>query len=433
MDTEIKEKMVQIADGIKAVQEKVTGLESQYNGIDQDGIKKASADAAKGLEELQALKAKIKADELMDRLFSMEQAIVEASAGGSGKSETAPQHKQAFYSYLRKGAPIPPETIQAYCEDVAHKTLLHTDEQKIAAYVKDLVEGSNPDGGYFITPERSSMIMRRIFETSPVRTVANVVTTSSNSMEFIIDDDEPDAGWVGEVEARSDTDTPQVGLKTIVVHEVYAQPRASQRMLDDAGFDLEGWLQGKVTRKFGRLENTAFVTGNGSKKPKGFLSYPAWAVAGTYERDALEQITSTGTAGALDEADDLISLQCSLIEDYQMEAVWGMTRETFCDVIKLKDTDGQYLLNPRVLYEGAEKILLGKPVVIMQDMPEVAAAALAVVYGNFMEGYTIVDRFGVRVLRDPYTSKPYVRFYSTKRVGGDVTNYEAIKILKIKS
>lgn len=429
--TELKEKMTQIADGIDVVQKKVKDLETRYDGLDLEVINKAAADAAKGLEDIQALNQKIKADELMDRLFSMEQAIV--SNEKKGGNETAPEHKQAFYSYLRKGTTIPPETIQAYCDSVARKTILHADEQKVAAYVKDLVEGSNPDGGYFITPERSAQIIARVFETSPVRSVANVTTTSSNSMEFVIDDDEADAGWVGEVEARTDTGTPQIGLLTIPVHEIYAMPPASQRMLDDAGFDIEGWLQGKVTRRFSRIENTAFVTGNGNKKPKGFLSYDAWAVAGTYERDALEQITSTGTAGALDESDDLITLQCSLIEDYQMDAVWAMNRETFCDVMKLKDTAGQYLLNPMVLREGADKILLGKPVIIMADMPDVAANALSVAYGDFGVGYTIVDRFGVRVLRDPYTNKPFVRFYSTKRVGGAVSNFESIKIMKIKA
>lgn len=429
-DQVLQEKMESIAKGIITVQEKVTALEKKYDGVDLAVIAKAGADAAKGLEELQALRQKIKADELMERLFSMEQAIVGQGAGKA--KETAPQHKQAFYNYLRRGSTIPAETIKAYCDDVARKTLINADETKVAAYAKDLFEGSNPDGGYFITPERSAQIIRRVFETSPMRTIANIVTTSSNSWEMIIDDQEPDAGWVGEVDSRTDTTTPKIGLKTIPVHEVYSQPRATTHALDDVGFDLEGWLQGKVTGKFSRLENTSFVVGNGSKKPRGFLTYAAWASAGVYERDALEQITSTGTSAKLDESDDLISLQGALIEDYQMDAVFVMSRGTFVDCMKLKDTDGQYLLNPRMMFEGADRILLGKPVVIMSDMPTVAANALSVAYGNFGEGYTIVDRFGIRVLRDPYTAKPYVRFYSTKRVGGDVTNFESIKILKIK-
>lgn len=431
-DTEVLQKtMDKVSEGIVAVQEKVTSLEKQYDGLDLDAMTKGAEDAAKGLEAIQQLEQKIKADELMDRMFAMEKAIVDKDK--SEPNETSAEHKAAFYAYLRKGAPIPVEVVESYCKSVAEKTIKHADEAKVAAYVKDLVEGSNPDGGFFITPERSTQIIRRVFETSPVRLVANVVTTSSNSIEFVIDDDEAACGWVGEVEDRDDTDTPQVSLLTIPVHELYAQPKATQRMLDDAGFDLEGWLQGKVTRKFSRTENTAFVLGDGSKKPKGFLAYDAWTTAGTYQRDAIEQVAATGTAGALDEAEDLITLQNTLIDDYQMSAVFAGTRETFSDIMKMTDTVGQFLINPFMLKEGTDRILLSKRFIVMQDMPEVAANALSVVYGDFGEGYTVVDRFGVRVLRDPYTSKPYVKFYSTKRTGGAVTNFEALKILKINA
>jgi len=431
MPEKLEKKIDKVVEGIVAVQEKVTSLAKQYDGLDLDAMTKAAEDAAKGFEAIQALKQEIKADELMDRLFAMETAIVDN--GPKKVGATTPEHKASFYAYLRKGVQIPVDVVQAYCEDVARKTLLHADEIKIAAYVKDLVEGSNPDGGFFITPERSTQIIKRVFETSPLRLVANVTTTSSNSMEFVLDDDEADAGWVGEVETRADTDTPQIGLLTIPVHELYAQPKATQRMLDDAGFDLEGWLQDKVTRKFSRLENTAGVLGDGAKKWKGFLAYAAWAAAGVYQRDAVEQIAATGTAGSLDEPNDLINLQNQLIDDYQMSAVFAMNRGTFSDIMQLQGTNGDYLLNPFMLKEGTDRILLSKRVIIMADMPDVANNALAVTYGDFGEGYTIVDRFGVRVLRDPYTSKPYVKFYSTKRSGGAVTNFEALKILKINA
>jgi HK97 family phage major capsid protein len=420
-----------IADGIKAVQEKVTSLEKQYDGLDLDAMTKASNDAAAGLEAVQQLEQKLKADELVTRLFAIEKAIADGPKTTSG--EINPEYKASLYGYLRKGKDISPEAIEAFCEDVAKKTLHHTDDVKIKAYTKDLVEGSNADGGFFITPERSSNIIKRVFETSPVRLVANVVTTSSTSIEMVIDDDEADCGWVGEIEDRPVTPTPKVGLLTIPVHEIYAMPKATQSMLDDVGFDVEGWLQGKVTRKISRTSNTAFVVGNGSKKPRGFLALPAWASAGVYQRGAIEQITTTGTSALLDEADDLITLQNSLHEDYQMGAVFAGTRATFSAIMKLKDTDGQYLLNPNVLKEGDNRILLGKRYIVMADIPTIAASALALVYGNFAEGYTIVDRYGIRVLRDPYTSKPYVKFYTTQRLGGDVTNFEALKILKIKA
>jgi len=431
-DTEVLEKKLSdIADGIKEVQARTENLEKKHDGLDVDVLKKAQEDATKGLEAIQSLEQKLKADELVDRLFAMEKTLADNHA--TNQDGTTDEHKAAFYGYLRKGTAVPQEVVEAYCKSVAEKSIIHGNSEKMAAFTKDMVEGSNPDGGYFITPERSTQIIKRVFETSPMRLVANVTTTASSSIEFVIDDDEASAGWVGETQDRPDTDTPQIGLKTIVAHELYAQPKATQRMLDDAGFDLEGWLQGKVTRKFSRLENTSFVVGDGSKKPKGFLALPAWAVAGTYERDALEHIVATGTAGSLNKADDVIDLQNSLIDDYQNSAVFTGTRETFGDIMKLKDTQGRYLLNSAILREGVERMLLGKRFIVMQDMPEVAANALALGYGDFGEGYTIVDRFGVRVLRDPYTSKPYIKFYTTKRTGGDVTNFEAIKVLKINA
>jgi len=429
--TTIEKAVDDITAGVKAVQEKMDSLEKKYDGLDVQVSKDVADVTAKNLEDLQKLKQEIKADEMLERMKALEAEIVKGNAGIG--AEITPAHEQEFYKYLRKGVHVPVEVVQVYCEGVAQKSFIHADESKIAAYTKDLVEGSNPAGGYFITPERSTQIMKRVFETSPMRSIANTVTTSSDSIEMIIDDDEVDCGWVGETESRAGTTTPEIGLLTIPVHELYAKPKASQRLLDDVGFDVEGWLQGKTTAKFSRTENTSFVTGNGSKKAKGFLAYAAWGAAGVYQRDALEQLVSTGTAGTVDEADDFITLQNMLIEEYQASAVFAMTRSSMADVMKLKDSQGRYLLDPHIFKDGTDKILLNKPVVIMADMPEVVANSLSVAYGDFGEGYTIVDRFGIRVLRDPYSAKPNVEFYSTKRVGGAVTNFESIKIMKTKA
>jgi HK97 family phage major capsid protein len=222
-------------------------------------------------------------------------------------------------------------------------------------------------------------------------------------------------------------------MVTIPTHEQYAQPVATQKMLDDATFNVETWISGKVTSKFSRTENTAFVTGDGVKKPTGFLAYADWATAGTYERNALET-RETGTASTI-KADDLIDLQTDLIEYYQAGASWVMARKTWAEIMKLKDAvDGNYLLNPAMMFQGSLGLqLLGKPVTLFADMPTIADAAIPLAYGDFGEGYTILDRIGIRVLRDPYTAKGKVKFYTTKRVGGKVTNYQAIKRLKIKS
>ena len=284
-------------------------------------------------------------------------------------------------------------------------------------------------GGYFITPDRMTAFKARIFETSPLRSYASVQTTSSSSVEWILDDNESDCGWVGEVQARPNTNTAQIGLLTIPVHEIYANPKATQTMLDDAGFNLEQYINNKGVDKISRTENTSFVLGNGSKKPKGFLDYSAWASAGVYERDKVEQIAGTDTTNGID-SDDLIMLQNSLHEEYQAGAVFAMSRVSFATVLKMKGTDGHYMLDRQMLLHGADKMVLGKKVIILADLPDIASNSLSIVYGNFSEGYTIVDRIGIRVLRDPYSAKPYIQFYMTKRVGGGVTNFEALKIMK---
>lgn len=430
-EKEVIKKLGEIGDQIKHVQDTNDRLQKKYDGLDATNIKENAEKAAQALEELQALQRKVDTLDYKDRLDAIELAIAKRNDGGK-VDDTA--YRKAMMAYLRKGHAIPDDVLEIMCKSQVELELLGVgDPDRVDYLKKDLVAASGPDGGYFVLPDRASTISTRMYETSPLRPLCNVATTTSDVWEQVLDDDEFASGWVGEVESRPSTATSEIGLVKIPVHEGYANPRATQKMLDDAGFDIEAWLNGKVSRKLGRQENTAFVVGDGSKKPKGFLSYAAWASAGVYERDKVEQVTATGTAGTLDEADDLINLQNTLYEEYQAGASWGMRRQTFTSVMQLKDTQGQYLLNPRILKEGSDKMLLGKNVTFMTDMPAVAANALAVVYADWMEFYTIVDRLGIRVLRDPYSSKPYVLFYTIKRVGGAVTNFQAGKILKINA
>jgi HK97 family phage major capsid protein len=274
-------------------------------------------------------------------------------------------------------------------------------------------------------------MITRIFETSPMRNSAAIESITGDVLDILIDDNELTAGgWVAETGSRGQTGTADVGLKSIAVHEQFAQPAATQRMLDDAGFDIEGWLSRKVTSKMSRDENTAFVIGDGVGKPRGWLTYPAWAAAGVYERGAVEQIVGGAAAGNVN-GDDFKKTQNSMIEEYNNGASWYMKRNSFENVITLKDTAGEYIFRTRFLAERDALTLLGKPVVFMNDMPDVAAGSLSYAYANFSMGYTIVDRMGFRVIRDEVTAKPNVLFYTTKRTGGDVSNYESIKILKV--
>lgn len=294
---------------------------------------------------------------------------------------------------------------------------------------KAMSVNSDPDGGYLVTPDTSGRIQKRIYETSPLRQVATVVTISTDAIEGIIDIDETDCEWTAEPSAGTSGKTPQLGKYRIPVHEMATRPKVTQKLLEDASFDPAAWLSAKVGDKMGRFENNAFVNGNGVTKPHGFLNYPVGVTKNT-KWGTIEQI-NLGSAATLN-ADGLINLQFSLKEYYRNQAKWGFSRLTHAAVRLLKDAQGRYYWQPN--YEaGLPPSLLGSPIVELNDMPDVAANALAVVYADWANFYTIVDRMGVSVLVDPYTSKPYTEFYSRKRVGGDVTNFEAGKIGKISA
>ena len=288
---------------------------------------------------------------------------------------------------------------------------------------KALAVGSDPDGGYWVTPEVGRMVTGKIFESSPVRQSAAVQTIGSASLEIPIDDDEAAAVWVSETEARAETATPKIRKKEIVAHEMSAEPRSTQKLLDDANVNVEEWLAGKVASKFARTEATAFVNGTGVGQPRGILTYPAGTASGQ-----IEQVNS-GSASTLT-GDGLIDLVAAVKAPYLDGAVWMMKRSTAAVAQKLKDGQGNYLWQESLI-AGQPSRLLGHSVVYADDVPAVAADALAIIFGNFRAAYTIVDRFGIRVLRDPFTSKPWIKFYTTKRVGGDVVNFEALKIQKI--
>lgn len=372
--------------------------------------------------------------------------------GVAEENSAIAKYKNDFAKYLRKGVTPTSDAINEIAHEVVTKSISGADEVvlKNAVYnmvneqgtedgkgfyifpeVKTMTTGSNPDGGYLVQPDRrTDVVVTRIFETSPMRAISDIITTGTNEVEIVIDDNEATSGgWVGEVTAPTDTATAQVGLLKIAVHEQFAMPKVTQKMLDDSYFDIEAWLAAKTNDKLVRTENTAFVSGDGANKPKGFLAYSAWAAAGTYERNKLEQINS-GTS-AVFTADGLRNLQGSLLEAYQANAVFLTKRDSFTAISLLKDGTGRYLLNERLLAEGVDVRLLGKKLLFADDMQAAAADSLSVAYGDFGVGYTIVDRMGLRVLRDPYTSKPFIKFYTTKRVGGAVTNYQAIKIQKL--
>ncbi|TAE34231.1 MAG: phage major capsid protein [Alphaproteobacteria bacterium] len=312
------------------------------------------------------------------------------------------EYKQAFCTYLRKGMDAGLEA-------------LHT---------KALSVGTPQDGGYFVTEELSDRVARRIFDSSPMRALASVQIISTDSLDVIEDAGDMGAAWVAETGAVSDTTTPDVGKKTIVVHEMYAQPKATQKLLDDAAIDVEAWVADKVADRFARMESTAFINGTGTGQPKGILTYTAGTAFGQ-----VQQINS-GTSATVT-GDGLIRLFYALQEEYTRNATFLMNRSTIQSVRLLKEsTTGQYLWQPG-LAAGAPDTLLGVPVAQAADMPIAAANSLSVAIADFTQAYLIVERIGLRILRDPFTEKPFVKFYTTRRVGGEVINTDAIKLLRL--
>ena len=291
--------------------------------------------------------------------------------------------------------------------------------------------GQDPRGGYWVDPAISSRLIELIFETSPVRSVAFIETISTDSLEGDYDLDEAAVGgWVNEQSTRTgNTDTPDLGGWRIPVHEQFAEPRSTQQALDDARRDVAAWLIAKVGARFTRIENTAFVAGDGDSKPRGFTTYGS-GVPSAATFNVVEQIVS-GHATLLT-TDGLINLIYSLKEGYRQGARFAMSNDSIASVRKLKDGDGNYIWQPDFTMQRADN-LIGYPIVEMTDMPAIGAGAEAVAFANWSSAYTIVDRAGITVLRDPYTTKGKVKFYMTKRVGGDVVNFEAIKLQTIST
>ncbi len=300
---------------------------------------------------------------------------------------------------------------------------------------KAMSAGSDTDGGYMLPASTIGRIVTTIREQSIMRQLADVQTISTDKIEGLVDDDEADAGWVSELGARNDTDTPEVRKYEIAAHEMYAQPKVSQKFIDDAAGNPEGWLAAKVSDKFGRVEGAGFWQGTGVNQARGLAAYPTAATAdGSRAWGTFEHVKS-GANGAFHttQFDPLHDIQGALKDHFLVNAQWVMRREVRTAARKLKEsTTNRYLWEPG-MQVGSPERLNGYPVRVDQYMPALATDSLSLAFGDFRQAYTIVDRMGIRTLRDPYTAKPYIRFYSTKRTGGGAMNFEAIKFLKFSA
>ncbi len=327
-------------------------------------------------------------------------------------SDTTTPHSKAFAAYVRQG-------------DEDRLRSLDTEE-------KALNTATASDGGVLVDPQTSSRVEAVLRTTSPIRALARLVQVDATAYDALIDRSEFGAGWIAETDTVNETATPAIDRISIPLHELNATPKASQRLLDDSAFDVEGWLAERIATRFARAENMAFINGDGIDKPKGFLAHDA-VPNDTWAWGSIGHLT-TGEAGAFDAegGDTLIDLVYALGAGYRANASFVMNSATAGEVRKLKDSDGRYLW-AESLTEGQPARLLGYPVAIAEEMPDIADGADAIAFGDFRSAYTIAERRELRILRDPYSAKPHVLFYATKRVGGDVTDFAAIKLLRFSA
>jgi HK97 family phage major capsid protein len=301
------------------------------------------------------------------------------------------------------------------------------------AEVKAMSGGVDAAGGYTVIPEFSSSTTRVMLEVAPFIALPRTITLdATDTFEEIVDRDEAGTTWVGESESRPDTDTPEVGKLSIPVREIYAQPKATQKLIDTSQFDVIGWLRDKVGEKFGYSEVDAFLNGNGVTRPRGILTYPTAATGdATRAWGTLEHVptNASGDFAGSNPFDVLVDTVSKLKSQYRQGAVWLMNRFTIAKVSKFKGVDNQYLWRESTQV-GDPARLLGYPVIPCEQMPDPAAGSLSIAFGNIKRGYTIVRRLGQRFLVDPFTDKPNVRVYVYERVGGGVANFEAIKLVK---
>lgn len=405
--TEIKAKLEEFGRAVKELNESVKEkVQAELKGEGLGEIKSKLSKINEAIDGFETMKKSIEAlQTAANRRRSYD------SKGDELPEDTA-EAKASYSMFLRKGQ----------LEAKGMETREFSYEKKSMSVVSDA------DGGYTVTADMSGRIIQKIFETSPIRDVASQVTIGTDAYEGMNDLQEASSGWVGETGSRAQTNAPQFGKWRIPVHEQYANPAITQKLLDDSNLNIEAWLAGKVADKFARVENTAFVLGTGQAQPKGFMTYAAGTggtTAKQIQQVALQDAATIKVAG-------LIALQMALKDYYRSRAQWGMNRGTISVIRQMVDGFGRPLWEPS-LQIGEPSRLLGMPINEFNDMSDVAGNSLPIICADWKEFYTIVDRAGVRVLRDPYTAKPYVLFYTTKRVGGDVLNFEAAAIGKISA
>lgn len=388
-----------IATAARDKAEEIAKKSADY--VDTATLSNIKADLAAKMAAADKASAELKA-----RIDDLE---TKANRPGARPGDRAPEEK-AMLDYLRKGTEPPVE-------------------------VKDMTTSSQVDGGYLVPVVMRDGIQARLRRTSPVRSVATVVAFSGATYDMLVERGDAGFEWAGEKQTRTETDTPTLNRISIALHELSAMPKVSQRLLDNATFDIEGYLTARIADRFARAEATAFVSGDGVNKPKGFLSYARATTADDTRATETLQYRFTGADGdfaaAPNAADALVRLFYDLQPAYQANAAWMMKNTVMADVAVLKDGDGAFLLREMLNGDGTlVRTIMGRPAVQADDMPARGSGTFSIAVGDFGAGYTIVENPSTAILRDPFSAKPNVLFYATKRIGGGVSDFDAIKFLR---
>ena len=365
-----------------------------------EDVRKGNHDAIQALKvdrissEVDRIQAAI--DEVNVRMAAVQMGG--ATTGSDGLRD--PEYSAAFEAHVRKGA------VQAA-----------------------LNKGDDEEGGYLTPVEWDRTITDRLVEFSPMRRLAQVQRVSKAGYSKLFNMGGTSSGWVGETDPRPQTNTNPFKPLTFGHGEIYANPAATQQILDDSEINLEAWLSDEVQTEFARQEGIGFSSGDGNNKPFGILTYVEGnANAAKHPFGAIAQVSS-GAANAIT-ADAIIDIVYDLPSAFTGNARFTMNRRSLRDIRKLKDGQGNYLWQPS-LVAGQPSTLAGFPVTEFADMPDIAANSIPMLFGDFRRTYLVIDRIGVRVLRDPFTNKPYVMFYTTKRVGGGVQNPEPMRAMRV--
>lgn len=385
--TEVTPRSGEAVPMVQDVKQAVTGFVNEFKGFQAE------------------IQTKLQQTE--ERLTMLDRKSQTAARPHLSATDMGAPHQKAFNAYLRSG------------DDDGLRGLEFD--------VKSLSTAVNSDGGYLVDPQTSDTVQSILLSTASIRSIASVVNVEATSYDVLVDHTDVGAGWATETGSIAESDTPQIDRITIPLHELSALPKASQRLLDDSAFDIEGWLADRIADKFARAEAAAFINGDGVDKPTGILTHStvdndvwAWGSLG---------YVPTGLGGNIGNGDAIVDLVYALGAQYRANASFVMNSKTAGLVRKLKDNDGRFLWSDG-LAAGEPARLMGYPVVVAEDMPDVEADSFSVAFGDFSAGYTVAERPDLRVLRDPFSAKPHVLFYATKRVGGDVSDFAAIKLLK---